>query len=111
VCSLQVSCVLIHGHVDGIRCASTRCYRKEWEVLYVIAPHRIPTDLGLLHIGCHWYLCANCWKKQVFIAMLRFVSDQKINVVFSSNLFNKNIVGRVYIFKAVDEIKKSKRCT
>jgi hypothetical protein len=43
-CRIPGTCAQIHGHMVGIRSANTRCYRRDWKVLYAISPHRFPTD-------------------------------------------------------------------
>jgi hypothetical protein len=73
IATFQVYCVPMHGVIDGIWCA-IMCYRREWEVLYAIAQHRIPTNLGRWHTGFKMVFCLpNVRNSRVFfIAMLRF---------------------------------------
>jgi hypothetical protein len=48
-------CILIRGHMIGIRCANMRWDRSEWEVLYAIVPHRFTAYPGRRCIEFQWY--------------------------------------------------------
>jgi hypothetical protein len=78
-CCIPGICVPIQGHMVGIRCANTRCYKV---LLHRIgsslcdscAP--IPTDPGRWHTGFQRYpVCQLLEKAGFFNAMLRFVGN------------------------------------
>jgi hypothetical protein len=75
-------CVPILGHMIGILCANTKCYRRDGKVINVIAPYRMPTEQVVGTTDTMGIRCAyKCKRKCFWCLCLELLASWISNVV------------------------------